>query len=107
MIKLKETFNKKGISFTQLHKDNDIVIYKLQQRYEDGTTSTWYEVFRPKVEQPNNFRNDQWERYPTNEDFGKWAWSCSNIKVVEKVLQREFNNVEHSKILQICEQDRP
>lgn len=46
-----------------------------------------YEVFRIKVDQPKlvfGVQLNEREVFPSNEDFGKWAWSFSNKERAEK-----------------------
>lgn len=88
MIRLKECFSKRGNSYTQVHRNDDMALYLVDNEHE------WhYEVFRIRVEKPNNFVNDEYEPYPGNECFGAWAWCCSNKKSLEKVLKKHFQNI--------------
>lgn len=96
MRELRETFNKRWSSFKQLYKDDVLVIYSLS----NGA----FEVFKYKVKAPNKIINDLYEVYPSSEDFGAWAWSCSNIKSVEKVLNNHFNGYGNKeKVLEILD----
>lgn len=98
MIKLKNEFSKKGFNFVQLFKDDELAIYQLSRQHADGDgISKWYEVFKVQVKQPDIYHNDEFEKYPNDEAFGVWAWSCSNEQVVNKVLKREFPNHPLSK----------
>lgn len=78
----------------QLFKDDELVIYEITQSFADGDGhSKWYEVFRYRVMPADQYHDDEYELYPkADEYFGLWAWSCSNDKVVNKVLRREFPN---------------
>ena len=91
MIELKKDFTRKGIRYQQLMKNEQIVLYRCSR--VDGL-DTYYEVFKRKVEQPNEFHNDEYERYPSDEAFGSWAWCCSNGKSVEKVLRKHFPELQ-------------
>lgn len=103
MIELKKEFTKGGTHFKQLFKDERIAVYELSSVCADnGKVNVWYEVFRRLVMQSDIYHNDEYEKYPNDESFGKWAWSCSNIKSVEKVLKKHFKDVEPIKMLRIC-----
>ena len=92
MILLKKYFRKKNTEFFQVWKDDDVVIYKLRQKSEDNQNefSEWYEVFRRTVKQADIYHSEEYEKYPSDEAFGSWAWSCANLKVLEKVLLNHF-----------------
>ena len=101
MIELKKEFKKKVGKFTQLFKDERVTIYSVEQKHaDDDGTLLWYEVFRPTVRKGNNFTNNEdFEKYPSNEDFGKWAWSCSNLKCVRKTLINHFAECDADAII--------
>lgn len=96
MIELKKEFdtNKYHLHHRQLFKDGDLVIYEISQpKVDDGGYSIWYEVFKYMVNPPDQYHDDEYELYPKSDEYyGIWAWSCSNIGVVDKVLKREFPN---------------
>ena len=82
MIELKKEFGKMGERFTQLYKDEEIVIYK--------TTFPSVEVFKYKVEKPDNFHSEEWERYPSTPHFGLWAWCATSKFQFERILKDHF-----------------
>ena len=96
MKELRKTFRKKGTDFTQLYKDNNLVVYQLSRPFVDGNGySVWYEVFRYRTGGMHPMSSDYdpnevVEKYPSDEEFGLWAWSCSNIESIKKVLNAEF-----------------
>lgn len=92
MIYLKKIFKKKGIEFSQLWKDENVVIYQLEQQSQTNPNehSKWYEVFKPYEHKADIYHDDEYEKYPSDEDFGRWAWSCESIKSVEKILLKHF-----------------
>ena len=93
MIELRKEFTKRGTSFKQLYKDNGIAIYRISRPNADNTKeSVWYEVFHIRTHKADKFHNDVYERYPSDESFGSWAWSCSNIDSIRKVLNKHFAN---------------
>lgn len=91
MIELKAEFTKRGSTFKQLHKDERLAIYSVTRlNADDGTPYTWYEVFRRLVKEKDLYHQDTYEKYPSDEAFGTWAWSCSNKQCVEKMLKKHF-----------------
>lgn len=100
MKELRDVFAKRGIEFKQVIKCKDIVIYALN--YAHTPKNKWFEVFKYKTHEKDKYHDDEYERYPSDESFGIWAWSCSNVKCVEKVINKHFPNVNASEICQIC-----
>jgi len=52
-----------------------------------------YEVFKIKIDKPKivfGISLPEREKFPGNEDFGKWAWTCIEL---EDAMNR-FNNLE-------------
>lgn len=99
MIELKKEFKKSQGTFTQVFKDERIVVYQVSNKYENGTTVIWYEIFKYKVHQPNAYHDDEYEMYPSDESFGSWAWCCSTPKSVEKILKKCFEDVNPNEIM--------
>ena len=94
MILLKENFSNKRIGeFKQFYKDNELVIYEVKQPYADGGGNTiWYEIFKYRVKEKDRFHDDEWEVYPNDEEFGTYAWACTTIGSVNKILKQRFPN---------------
>ena len=94
MIELKKEFGKKRIgNFAQKYKDNELVIYEVRQPYDDGNGETvWYEIFKYRVGRNSIYHDGEWEIYPCDEDFGTYAWSCTTIGSVNKILNQRFPN---------------
>ena len=82
MIELKKEYNKHFGKLSQAYRDDRLAIYAVNGR----SGGLWYEVFKIRVRPANRFVDDEFEAYPSDEDFGVWAWSCSNLDVVKKVL---------------------
>ena len=94
---LDKKFTKKDEVFTQVEKGDNYYIYK-----RDMQCAVCYEVFARKVIKLNDFWRqfdkkgkydgyDSFEQYPNNEQFGKWAYCCSNLEKAQK-LAKEFIN---------------
>jgi hypothetical protein len=99
MKELKETFTKKGVEYTQLYKDNKLVIYQCKVIYDDYE-DIYYEVFNYKVSSmnpltPNYDPNEKVELYPKDNSFGYWAWCCSNWKCVARVLKLHYDYTDN------------
>lgn len=94
MVELRKEFRKKGINYVQLYKSSDVVIYGLYlTRIDNGEIDYWYEVFKPIVGKfPQAYGDEDVEKYPSDEEFGVRAWSCSNDASLNKVLQQHFPN---------------
>ena len=94
---LPRELKKDGFTYTQLLRGGRSCIYEQQV----SSKTRRYEVFLIKVRPARkvfaNFSPEH-EKFPGNEDFGKWAWSCFTY---EQALKR-FNGLEdHSSILSI------
>lgn len=102
MIELRKTFEKWNgdVVFRQVVKTDKAVVYRCNEN--------WYEVFKYKVHAPDKFRDEDYERYPSSEDFGRWAWNCCDLQVVREVLLKNIglNESEVEFILEIIEKDR-
>lgn len=102
---LQKEFEKKGVKYTQLVKEikeyfngkyekvkDGIVVYKCSNlSYHDE----YFEVFRYRIAKPHPYDADDWdmvELYPSDEAFGVWAWSCSGIDSVKKIVRKHFED---------------
>ena len=93
MIELKKDFVKWKRHFSQLYKDDDIVIYEVSVPDADGDgLTTYYEVFRYRVRKPDKFHDDEYECYPSDESFGSWAWCCSNKRELKRVIMEHWGD---------------
>lgn len=95
---LQETFSRLGYTYTQIVKNPDVVIY----RVEDNT-ECYFEIFKSKVRVlVEGWGNSQQiaegythaERYPEDNAFGTWAWCCRGLKAVRRVLATHFPGVD-------------
>lgn len=82
MIELRQQFRKMDETFTQVYKDDKVVVYH--------TTFPSVEVFRYKVRKENAFHYDKYEVYPSNEDFGLWAWCATSKDQFERIMENHF-----------------
>lgn len=104
MIKLKKEFTKFGANYTQVYKNWLFSVYRIDKEFQNGETGTWWEIFFIKTRDKDIYHDDEYEKYPADEDFGSWAWSCSTKGSLEKVLKREFPGFDedYDEILRIC-----
>lgn len=105
-MKLKELpkeFEKKGVRYTQLVRNlyditdadgnpskDGYLIYKCEN-IEFG--NVYFEVFRYRTAKPHPYSNEDYdlvELYPTDNVFGLYAWACSNLECVEKVMRKHL-----------------
>lgn len=88
---LQKEFEKKGVRYTQLEKNNIYVLYRCEVLdYKD----VYYEVFEYKVGKPHPLDTGGWdavEIYPSSELFGVYAYCCSDLNSVRKVMKNHFN----------------
>lgn len=82
MIQLKVNFKKKGVNYEQVYKDEKLVIY--------STSLPSYEVFCYRTHKPDIYHTDSYEQYPSDESFGAWAWSCSDVNSVNRIIKKHF-----------------
>ena len=91
-------FTTHGYDYRQILRTKEIVIYQAQD-----DSITFYEIFKPRVRAitPNNVALSRQfaegythaEQYPSNSDFGSWAWCCRGMKAVSRVLATHFPGV--------------
>lgn len=81
-------FKKKGVSYKQIEKNERYVIYQCTR-----DNDTYYEVFKYTVKNyPSYFSNGNKykyaECYPSDEEFGKWAWCCNTMNRVKAMIDK-------------------
>lgn len=108
MKALREKFISKGIEYTQLHKDDKLVIYEAKADHY-GVKDIYYEVFNYKVGSMNPMAenydpNEEVELYPRDNAFGYWAWCCSDWKCIAKVLRNHYDYTDND-ILNLASQN--
>lgn len=88
---LSNEIQKNGFLY-RIHKRGEKCLIYEQVDTEDDITIA-YEVFKRRIDKPKvifGIQLPEREKFPGNEDFGKWAWSCVSI---EKALWR-FDVIE-------------
>lgn len=90
MIELKKDFRKKGFDYHQEYKDDRFAIYRCTQEFEEGEPFVFYEIFRMKVCKPDRFHDDEYESYPSDEEFGSRAWCCSSFESAKRVIENDI-----------------
>lgn len=96
MIELRKRFKRKGVEFTQLYKDENIVIYM--------TDINSLEIFRYRIAKPDITCDEEHEHYPSDSHFGSWAWCATSLSSFRRILEKHFaHNCDIDKIyVYIC-----
>lgn len=106
-MKLRELpieFEKKGVRFTLLERKTEIFTddngteqpfgYLIYSCKDITFGNVYYEVFRYKISKPHPMDKGDWdmvELYPSSESFGVWAWCCSDLECIKKVMFNHFD----------------
>ena len=88
---LPEKIKRKGFTYELEKRGTKALMYR--QIDDEDNILVAYEVFKIKVDPPKvvfGIPLNEREVFPANEDFGKWAWSCSN----KERADRRFQNLE-------------
>ena len=103
MIELKKKFIKSGKLYTQLFKDENIVIYQIKIL---SINVKYYEVFKYTIHEKDIYHDDLFEVYPNKDDFGDWAFSCTSPLSLISIIKQHFPNVTYKKELfnALCQQ---
>ncbi len=94
MEKLKKEFKKSQHKFVQLDRTNTVAIYQKYLIIDKSQFPSSYEVFKIKVREEcefNNYNYPKTELMPSNEDFGRTAFSF-------KDKQKAFDCFEELKL---------
>lgn len=89
MKELKKNFTKDGVQRKRMFKDSELVAYRCESEGK-----VWYELFENKVGKIDLFYEEEYEIYPTEEDFGVWAWRTDNGEKVVDILNEHFRHLE-------------
>lgn len=98
MKKLAEKINRNGYIYTQLKRGERGAIY--EQIFEElgDSTCVGYEVFKIRIGKSKvvfGVELPEKEKFPSDEDFGKWAWTYRDLnKAMEKYNQIENGSVD-------------
>lgn len=98
---LEDKFKKNSKEFESVYCDDSIRIWKVS-----GMGSQWYECHLRKfqkesimkVEGADDVVFEAKERYPSDEDFGKWAWTFKTIEECRLRLDRALAAAEANRI---------
>ena len=89
MEKLKKQYNRNRNTYVQLEECENHYIYGVWSLKDipEGAPS-YYEVFRRKAlkaETINGHAYPEREAYPSDKDFGVWAWCCSTLERANRI----------------------
>ena len=90
---LPEKIKRKGFFYELEKRGNKALMYR--QIDDEDNILVAYEVFKIKVDPPKvvfGIQLNEREVFPANEDFGKWAWTCTN----KEKADRRFQEIENS-----------
>lgn len=90
---LKKDIQKNGFLYNLYKRGEKAMIYS--QTHPEDTEPLAYEVFKIKIDKPKIvFGNPlpEREKFPGNEDFGKWAWTYRTLDEAKV----KFYNLEES-----------
>jgi hypothetical protein len=73
--------------YRQLARTDKACIY---EQHLNGEHIAW-EVFKIRIRKADKLVSEPLERFPGNEDFGKWAWSYGIYSDYEKGYQRAMS----------------
>jgi hypothetical protein len=98
MKKLSEVVLKNGYKYTQIKRGIRGVVYSQKISDPDLEDSAeYFEVFKIKISPPKvvfGVELPEKEKFPSDEDFGKWAWV---FKSREKAFER-YEKIENGEI---------
>lgn len=89
-------FTKGNRTYSFMNHFKEFIIYEVTTTVDGkGLQYTTLEVFKRKLAKVDGFRKDSdkykgydfCEKYPSNEDFGRWAWSTTH-KHLDSLLKR-------------------
>ncbi len=90
---LKKTIQKNGFVYDLYKRGKKSMIYS--QTDTDSTSFCAYEVFKIRIDKPKvvfGISLPEREKFPGNEDFGKWAWTHNKLDAAITM----FNKLEES-----------
>lgn len=99
MNKLPETKKKNGYLYTLVARSDKAAMYSMKNEKEPLDDSIGYEVFLVKVQKAATipyssgskkgqlYHMPEQEKFPGNEDFGKWAWAFMTNEAAMKKFQ--------------------
>lgn len=92
---LPEKIKRKDFFYELEKRGNKALMYR--QIDDEDNVLVAYEVFKIKVDPPKvvfGIQLNEREIFPANEDFGKWAWTCST----KEKADRRFQEIENSTV---------
>lgn len=103
---LPEKIKRKGFIYELEKRGTKSLIYR--QIDDEDNIIVAYEVFKIKVDKPKvvfGIQLNEREVFPANEDFGKWAWSCSGRERAEQKFQYLESLIEEGQEDEISSED--
>lgn len=90
------SFKRKGVTYTQVENTKDYYIYRCNP---DKMKSEYYECFKKKPIEEFTYKDGKFVhlgtlkyKYPSDEEFGHWAWCCMTLKQAKNKIYQVFYN---------------
>jgi hypothetical protein len=87
---LSEKIKRSGYTYELLKRTDKAAIYK-QIPDEVESTKVYYEVFKIRISKAKvmfGVELPEKEKFPSDEDFGKSAWTCTTLERAEEIYER-------------------
>ena len=94
MKELAEVINRNGYIYKQLKRTDKAAMYSQSDAEDREADFKAFEVFKIKIGKAKvvfGVELPEKEKFPSDEDFGKWAWTYTDY---EKAIDR-FNKIEN------------
>lgn len=93
---IEKTFEKGKRVYRQIEATEEYYVYEVV----DEDAPTYYEIFSKRIKPVKGvlLNSDKYKdythfvAYPSDEEFGAWAWCCSNKERVEMIKRIKFFN---------------
>ena len=97
MKKLAEEINRNGFLYKQIKRSDKGAVYEQIFSGMENNKTIAYEVFKIRIGKPKvvfGVELPEKEKFPGDDDFGKWAWTYPDI---EKAFSK-FKQIENGEI---------
>lgn len=97
--KLPDSIQRKGQRYSRIHTEEKYYIYEQFSEFEGEFKSVAFEVWTRKIVKPHPNDQDQSlkEGFPSDESFGKWAWTYPTIEeAMKKIEERKDSEASYT-----------
>ena len=89
MKKLEKAFHFRKNTYVQLEEGDNYYLYGVWNLKDDAIGEpSYYEIFKKKIAKAVTLKGVEYperEKYPSDNDFGVWAWCCSSMDRVNHI----------------------